>query len=362
MALTQVLAILQLALALLTTVASTPSASPEQKRLAVETAAKAVVLAQGVVNTPQKPAASASAVTSSGPAPQPSLTAAIPAPTAQAEATATTPAAPAAPPAPQKLTLIPGSDYYFEGAIPLERLNEGFGISHAPAVRLDELLFFTGIPPAQTDAASATYYRWEGGYWYNFGSGATIFDARITRTTQHFVIRKNPGGTYTEFALPLNGFTFHGSTTINGLPRPWPQPPEQGSGPPPTGGSGGGGAGTVAVEAGNDYYFKGSITLGELRAAGFSASVTPGARSDELLVFAYSPPQSDHSATDTYYWWSNAWRTVGAGGSIIDNSTQASTYFIVRKNTGYPASTLTLPSSVTYFGKTSINGSPRPWQ
>ncbi|MBI3114422.1 MAG: hypothetical protein HYZ07_00495, partial [Candidatus Harrisonbacteria bacterium] len=129
------------------------------------------------------------------------------------------------------------------------------------------------------------------------------------------------------------------------------------------GGSGGGGAATIGLSPGNDYCFRGPVALQQLSDGGFMLSSTPANRPDELFFFANNPPAATDSASDTYYRLQDGnWYKVGGGVTVIDASTQTSSYFVVRKNSLYAGSVLTLPSSVTYFGSTVMNASPRPWQ
>lgn len=59
---------------------------------------------------------------------------------------------------------------------------------------------------------------------------------------------------------------------------------------------------TVAVNlsSGNDYFYKGPVTLKQISDGGFASSLTPGNRSDELLFFTKNPTSATASASATY--------------------------------------------------------------
>lgn len=54
---------------------------------------------------------------------------------------------------------------------------------------------------------------------------------------------------------------------------------------------------------------------GLISSGAFAASPLPGSRTDELLVFDNTTIAKNKSASSVYYYWSNAWRRVGAGST-----------------------------------------------
>lgn len=71
----------------------------------------------------------------------------------------------------------------------------------------------------------------------------------------------------------------------------------------------------------------------------FAASPSPGNRTDELLVFDNAVARQNKAASAIYYYWSGAWRKVGAGTTNFDNTPvfTPGAGFIIRKNTGTAA-------------------------
>ena len=59
---------------------------------------------------------------------------------------------------------------------------------------------------------------------------------------------------------------------------------------------------SVAVNlfSGNDYFYKGPVTLKQISDGGFASSLTPGNRSDEPLFFTKNPTSATASASATY--------------------------------------------------------------
>src|SRR3989338_8217100 len=180
-----------------------------------------------------------------------------------------------------------------------------------------------------------------------FGEGVGSLPSPTVAIQQNtsFVHSYAVAGTYTvKFTLTDNaGLTVQSSISVQ---VGFPEPPQ---------------VTTVSVSPGNDYYFKGYITLKHLSDGGFMESPTAGNRVDELLFLDGMPPADNASATAVYYYWQGAWRKVGLGATVIDSNTNTSTYFVVRRNSGLTG-TLAVPASVTtYFGSTIINGTTRPW-
>src|SRR5205823_4490027 len=65
----------------------------------------------------------------------------------------------------------------------------------------------------------------------------------------------------------------------------------------------------------------------------FAASPLPGSRTDELLIFDNSTAAKNKSSAAIYFYWSNAWRRVGAGTTVVgaDQVFIPGTGVIVRK-------------------------------
>ncbi|MGZ4963085.1 MAG: TIGR02597 family protein, partial [Limisphaerales bacterium] len=67
----------------------------------------------------------------------------------------------------------------------------------------------------------------------------------------------------------------------------------------------------------------------------FNASPLPGSRTDELLTFDNTVANRNKSASAVYYYWSGAWRQVGAGANNVGSNAVlgAGTGVIIRKAT-----------------------------
>lgn len=78
----------------------------------------------------------------------------------------------------------------------------------------------------------------------------------------------------------------------------------------------------------------------------FSPSSLPGNRSDELLVFDNTVAGKNKSSSSIYYYWSGAWRRVGAGSTVVgtDPVFTPGTGVILRKGTNAPATWVNTPS------------------
>jgi uncharacterized protein (TIGR02597 family) len=74
---------------------------------------------------------------------------------------------------------------------------------------------------------------------------------------------------------------------------------------------------------------------GLITGGAFSASPLPGSRTDELLTFDNTTTNRNKSATAVYYYWSGAWRQVGAGSTDVGSNQPlgAGAGFIIRKGT-----------------------------
>lgn len=74
---------------------------------------------------------------------------------------------------------------------------------------------------------------------------------------------------------------------------------------------------------------------GLISSGAFSPSPVPGTRTDELLTFDNSVVARNKSASASYYYWSNAWRQVGASTNDVGNTQifQPGVGIIIRKAT-----------------------------
>ena len=78
----------------------------------------------------------------------------------------------------------------------------------------------------------------------------------------------------------------------------------------------------------------------------FAPSPVPGSRTDELLVFDNTSTAKNKSSSSVYYYWSGAWRRVGAGGTVVgsDPVFAPGVGIILRKGTNAPATWTNTPS------------------
>jgi uncharacterized protein (TIGR02597 family) len=80
---------------------------------------------------------------------------------------------------------------------------------------------------------------------------------------------------------------------------------------------------------------------GLINSGAFSASPLPGSRTDELQIFDNTVAQKNKSSSAVYYYWSNAWRRVGAGTTDVgvDAVFTPGSGVVIRKATNSSAST-----------------------
>jgi uncharacterized protein (TIGR02597 family) len=74
---------------------------------------------------------------------------------------------------------------------------------------------------------------------------------------------------------------------------------------------------------------------GLISSGAFAASPLPGSRTDELFTFDNSIVAKNKSAAAVYYYWNSAWRRVGAGNTVVGNTTvfAPGSGVIIRKGT-----------------------------
>jgi uncharacterized protein (TIGR02597 family) len=80
---------------------------------------------------------------------------------------------------------------------------------------------------------------------------------------------------------------------------------------------------------------------GLINSGAFAASPLPGSRTDELQVFDNTVVQKNKSSSAIYYYWSGAWRKVGAGTTDVgsDQIFTPGTGMVIRKGTNNAAAT-----------------------
>ena len=132
------------------------------------------------------------------------------------------------------------------------------------------------------------------------------------------------------------------------------------------------------MQPGNDYYFKGPATLQQIKDAGFIATGYPGNPPMWLHTFENDelPAMTDAAIYSYYIWdpslrtdnfvlpngWSTGWFKVGTGPAVQGLDTRTSAYFIIRIPQSGTTHSFSVPSEITYFGSTIMNGAPRPWK
>jgi uncharacterized protein (TIGR02597 family) len=186
----------------------------------------------------------------------------------------------------------------------------GVHVSPSPGDRRTEILFPNFSATGINASAGRIFYLWSGS-WREVGQGAAIRDNEIVYPETYFTVRHNIA-TPTEFVgsgqvVPGKLTTWFGVNAAGkrdnyvGLQRP---------------------IATTLAES------------GLVSSGAFSASPTPGNRTDELLVFDNTVARQNKAASAIYYYWSGAWRKVGAGTTSFDNTPvfTPGAGFIIRKN------------------------------
>lgn len=228
------------------------------------------------------------------------------------------------------LTLDPGSDSLSNvvtGDVlaiesywtPATLFPNGAGIfaSPTPGNRYTELLLpDTTTAGVNLSANKVLYYN--AGVWKQVGQGATSHDDDILAPNSFLVIRQNVATNSTltvmgsvvaaNIAIPLQALPNVEQDNYVALPRP------------------------VAVSL-ND---SGLITSGA-----FAESTVPGNRTDELQIFDNTVAQKNKSSSAIYYYWSGAWRKVGAGTNDVgaDQVFTPGAGIVIRKATNNASAT-----------------------
>ena len=169
----------------------------------------------------------------------------------------------------------------------------GIFASPTPGNRYTEVLLpDTTTSGINLSATKVLYFN--ASVWKQVGQGSTSHNDDVLIPTSFFIVRHNVA---TNSILTVLGSVVAANITIPlqtspstqqdnfiGLPRP------------------------VVVSLNNS----GLITSGA-----FSASPLPGNRTDELQIFDNTAAQKNKSSAAIYYYWSNAWRRVGAGSTDV---------------------------------------------
>jgi uncharacterized protein (TIGR02597 family) len=80
---------------------------------------------------------------------------------------------------------------------------------------------------------------------------------------------------------------------------------------------------------------------GLISSGAFASSPLPGSRTDELQIFDNTVALKNKSSSAIYYYWSNAWRRVGAGTTDVgsDGVFVPGSGIVIRKATNNAAAT-----------------------
>jgi uncharacterized protein (TIGR02597 family) len=187
----------------------------------------------------------------------------------------------------------------------------GIFASPAPGDRFTEVLMPNFSGNGYNLSPSKTYYVW-GGSWKQVGQGGAVKNDDIFPPCTYLIVRHNvpTNSTLTsrgavvvsKLAIALRVLSTNRQDNFVALSRPTPY----------------------------------SLDDSELVSSGaFRSSPLPGDRTDELLVFDNAATNKNKSPASTYYYWSDAWRRVGSGGTVMDTN-QAflpGTGVIIRKGT-----------------------------
>ena len=176
--------------------------------------------------------------------------------------------------------------------------NGGSGVNASPTsgTRNTELLM-PDLASAGINLSAAKIYFYNAGVWKIVGQGITDHGDDVIPPNSHFIVRHNvaTNTTWTAFgmvdaakiSIPLRAQLSVGQDNFIGLARP------------------------------------NFLTLNEsglISSGAFMASPIPGNRTDELLTFDNAVIEKNKSASAVYYYWNNAWRSVGAGSTDVGNT------------------------------------------
>ena len=189
--------------------------------------------------------------------------------------------------------------------------------SATPGNRATEILIpdFTGV--GTNLSAGQVYYHWNGS-WRVVGQGAAVRDDDILRNHSYFIVRQNAAsnavvttfGMVPTRALQISLATAAASQRDNSVALTRP-----------------------ALH---------TLTESKLFESGaFIASPATNALTDELLTFDNAATQKNKTPSAIYYYWSNAWRQVGAGTNDVGSAPvfAPGVGVIVRKNANGSAPT-----------------------
>jgi uncharacterized protein (TIGR02597 family) len=195
----------------------------------------------------------------------------------------------------------------------------GIFASPTPGNRYTEVLLpDTTTPGINLSATKVLYFN--ASVWKQVGQGSTSHNNDVLIPTSFFIVRHNVATNSTltvlgsvvatNIAIPLQVSPSTQQDNFIGLPRP------------------------VTISLSNS----GLITSGA-----FSASPLPGNRTDELQVFDNTAAQKNKSSSAIYYYWSNAWRRVGAGSTDVgtDQVFIPGAGIVIRKATNSSSATWT---------------------
>ena len=161
-------------------------------------------------------------------------------------------------------------------------------------------------------STAATYYFWDG-HWRKVGQGTTVKDDDIVPPDRPFWVRHNISSSTYFYA---RGVALVGKWRVQVRRQPdikqdnW-----------------------LAIPR---FTTQTLAQSGLISSGAFRASPSPSSRLDELLVFDNTAIAKNKSASATYYYWSGAWRKVGAGSTDLANDPvfTPGTGVILRAGTG----------------------------
>ena len=189
--------------------------------------------------------------------------------------------------------------------------------SATPGNRATEILIpdFTGV--GTNLSAGQVYYHWEGS-WRVVGQGAAVKDDDVLHNNSYFIVRQNAAsnavvttfGIVPTRALQISIATAAASQRDNSVALTRP---------------------ALLTLTGSQLFESGA----------FIASPATNALTDELLTFDNVVAQKNKNPAAIYYYWSNAWRQVGAGTNDVGSAPvfAPGVGVIVRKNANGSAPT-----------------------